>query len=340
MPHVEHGLPRSGDLLVRVLLILFSFSIGSARAERSTFSRVDALLSEGREEEARAELARLADDHEGSDLGHEALYRLNDLEPDGAAYLERLARLAAEWNDARVWLDLGLYRYAVGAYEAAAADFERAARLSDGEEERIATGWRGASLVAAGRMDDGLDVLLETARAGGEKSRAGMRARFVAAGALLQSGERDRAEKTLRPLLERANEFEEAARVLLAGTEGKSSRGARALPLPEEKEPADAPPAAPTAAPGRSEARAEAETPDYYVQVAAFEHEENALRFVASQRAEGIGAIEICPSARGDALLYLVRVGPFRSPEEASTARENLARHGLEGKVVHEGAKE
>jgi tetratricopeptide (TPR) repeat protein len=336
---VEHGLPRPRIfLVVRVLLILFSFSIGGARAERGAFARIEDLLAEGRTDEARAELERLSADHEGSDLGSDALYRLNDLERNGAAYLERLARLAEEWNDVRVWRDLGRYRYAVGAYAAAAADFERASRLAHGEESLEMACWRGAALVAAGSVDDGLDLLFSTARErrGGE---APLRARYLAAEILARDGDLHRAADEIEPLLRVESDFREPARRLAAEAAAGRAGGKKA-PGEEAPSPADR---SPVPQPGRAESseevRGEEASGLYYVQVGSFGLEANALRFVAAERAKGIGAIEIHETKSAGKTYYQVRVGPFRSEEEARTAEENLRRGGLDGRVVRGGAE-
>ena len=73
----------------------------------------------------------------------------------------------------------------------------------------------------------------------------------------------------------------------------------------------------------------------YYVQIASFENEINARRFVAARRAEGIGAVEIFHSVHEGISVFPVRIGPFETEENARAARENLAGQGVEGNVVH-----
>ncbi|MBM3319416.1 MAG: SPOR domain-containing protein [Candidatus Eisenbacteria bacterium] len=330
MPDVERRRSRSGDLLLAILIPL---AIGSAPAVGGIFSAADELLAAGEAEEARAELRRIADEHEGSALGNEALFRWNELEPDGPVYLERLARLADRWDDPRAWFALGRYRFAVGAYRAAADDFGKAARLLAGEEKMDASCWRGLALVAAGEVDSGIQLLLGTAENGRDAPPA-IRARYLAAEALSRKGSLDRAASVLKPLLAGRHDFSAPALLLKARLEGADTREDRAAAgsgetprrAPEE---VAAEAAAPPAPPPRDTILAV-----YYVQIASFEDESNARRFVAGERARGVGAIDVYPSGGEGRVLYRVRVGPFATPEEAQTAREHLSRQGLGGDIV------
>jgi tetratricopeptide (TPR) repeat protein len=330
MPDVERRRSRSGDLLLAILIPL---AIGSAPAEGGVFSAADELLAAGRAEEARTEFRRIGDEHEGSALGNEALFRWNELEREGPTYLDRLARLTERWEDPRAWFALGRYRFAVGAYGAAADDFGRAARLLAGEEKLDASCWRGLALVAAGEIDSGIQLLLGTAE-NGKNAPPAIRARYLAAEALARKGSLDRAAAVLEPLLRGTNDFSAPSLLLKARLERTDPREDPAADRFEEalrRAPRDAGPEAtpPPPSPPRETILAV-----YYVQVASFEDESNALRFVAGERTRGIGAIGVYRSGEGGRVLYRVRVGPFATPEEAGTAREHLSRQGLAGDIV------
>jgi tetratricopeptide (TPR) repeat protein len=349
---VEHGLPRSGALFVLCVLILLSIAFGRSSAEKGPFASADALLAEGRIEDAREELGRIADEHEGSRLGHEALYRLNRLEQDGAAYLERLARLAEEWDDPRAWLDLAGYRYAAGAYEAAASSYARACRSLTGESAADCACWRGVSLTAAGRTEEGIDVLLQAARSA-KGSPAGIRARFLAAQAYAGAGDFGRAAETVEPLLRGSHDFSAAALLLAARAERGRGHEEKARALRDELL-ARHPGSIEAEEGGRSPGAADEETEPrpraprrekgagaFFVQIGSFAEEENALRFAGEQREKGIGAIGVDRAARDGREVFQVRIGPFTEREDARTARDNLARQGLAGNVVQaEGDEE
>ncbi|MFH1680992.1 MAG: SPOR domain-containing protein [Candidatus Eisenbacteria bacterium] len=336
MPDLEPHRPRSGCLLLAVLI---SLAIGSAPAHGDLFSTAEELLGEGRIEEARAELKRIADDYEGSPTGFEAFFRWNELEEDGAAYFERLALLAERGDDPRVLVALGRYRFAVGAYRAAADDLEKASRSLRGTEKLDCDCLRGLALAAAGETGPGIDLLLETAERGGEAPPA-TRARFLAAEAIARRGDLERAASVVEPLVHGTHDFSAPALLLsarLSGARGQDDRAARLYEEIRRRYPRGA---------GAEEAHRSLDPgdrsvlPGFYVQVGSFEDQSNARRFVAAERARGIGAIEVYRSDREDRTFYQVRIGPFATAEETATARENLERHGLPGDIVREHPEE
>jgi hypothetical protein len=195
-------------------------------------------------------------------------------------------------------------------------------------------------------------MLLKAARSA-KGSPAGIRARFLAAEACAETGDFGRAAETVGPLLRGSHDFSAAALLLAARAERGRGHDEKARALRDEllarhpgsieaEEGGRPPGAADEEAEPRPQApRREKGAGAFFVQIGSFAEEENALRFAGEQREKGIGAIGVHRAAREGRDIFQVRIGPFARREDAETARENLARQGLEGNVVRaEGDEE
>ncbi|MBN1825973.1 MAG: SPOR domain-containing protein [Candidatus Eisenbacteria bacterium] len=337
MSVMEHDLHRTGPHLFGLFLIYLLTFFGAARADDEIRRRAETWIAEGRYEEARAELLLYAESVPGTDAAREARFRAAGLERDGEAYRAALEGLLAEKEDARVRLALARYRYALGAYEGAAEDFDLAANHLAEAERADALCWRGASLIASGRVDRGLDILLRVARGEGTPAE---RARFLAAQIQLREGEAGRAAETAAPLLEGSNDFvlpalHLRAKALLASGRVEEARAAFTEVI--DRAPGSAESVEARLGLGAAEqAERAAGGNGYYIQIASFSDGENARRYLEDRRAEGVGALSLAVVQEGDKTLHKVRIGPFADEEEAERARERLAGQGLEGHVVRE----
>jgi len=270
-----------------------------------------------------------------TDSGFEQQFLQIESERDGESYLRQMEDLAGQWQDPRAWLALARYRYLVGAYRAAADDFQKAADRLSGEERWDARCWRAVSLLGAGEERAAVSLLHEVSEEAAGTG-PGTRARFLAAQAEWAGGKPEAALRTVEPLLEGEHDYLLPA--LLLSARALDENGATALARERYATLLTLYPGSVEAEEALAHLRAaekkERVAPGHYVQIAAFEVEENALRFVAEQSERGVGALQIHPAEDGDRTIFTVRVGPFSKAEEAERARENLAGQGVDGIVL------
>ncbi|MFH1277032.1 MAG: tetratricopeptide repeat protein [Candidatus Eisenbacteria bacterium] len=335
MPDVEHAGLRPPAVLPRLLLIFSLLAItGAARGEIS-FPEADALVAEGSIEKARAALLKAAEENAGTEREWEALFALNELEREGGRYIGRLLELADLWGKPEVFLALGRYRYAVGAYDSAEEDFRRAEDALGGTARREAQIWRGVAAAAAGREDEGLELLLDALKhpEGSDESKA----RFLAAQICRNREDYDGCVRILGPVLTGESDYLRPALLLYARV--LEARGDPERARTRYAEVIDRFPGSGEAEEARRALAVmvrtvEAPAPGFWVQIASFESEENARRFTSDRRSAGTGAVEVHRALRDETPVYPVRVGPFETAEEAERAKGTLENQGLPGHVV------
>ncbi len=318
----------------------------AARGEDGPLAKAEEWIRLGRLDKARAELRRVAKENASSAVAIDAALREIDLEVDGAVCLADLEALAHSTGSGKVRFALGKYRYAVGAYAAAASDFAAAAHGFDGVDRLEARFWEGASLLAAGESREGLDRLAALAGSAAGESVPSDRARFLAAQIYGARGEPKECLALIAPLAEGKGDF--ALPSLLLEARSRIALGDTALGREKLDELITLSPRSAEAAAAREERLAllasEATPRDagegWYVQIGLFTGVENAKRFLALRRREGVGAIEIYRENRDGTDVFPVRIGPFREENQARAAVENLARRGIEGTPVHVGSPE
>ncbi|NNE10390.1 MAG: hypothetical protein HKN20_17650 [Gemmatimonadetes bacterium] len=252
---------------------------------------------------------------------------------DGQAYFDDLTALQRETPDARTLFAIAEYRFAVGAYAQAAEDYAAAGADLKGERRNLARVGEGLSRCAAGDVESGLAILEREAK---ERSSQADRARYLAAQYRIETGEHQKALEHAKRLANGGGDYAAPAKLLAA----------RLLQVLGRKEEArDELQSIVKESPGTGEATAAekalfqydsagAPDPGFYVQIASFSQEENAIRFAASKREEGMGAVQLFREERDGRLLFPVRVGPFETEEQAREAEAGLAKRRIEGNVV------
>ncbi len=252
---------------------------------------------------------------------------------DGAAYLDALTALHKVTPDARALFAIAEYRFAVGAYAQAAEDYAAAGRDLKGDRKSLARVGEGLSRCAAGDAEGGLAILEREAK---ERSSQADRARYLAAQYRIEGGEHQKALEHAKRLAQGGGDYAAPAKLLAA----------RLLQVLGRKDEArDELQSIVKESPGTGEATAAekalfqydtagAPEPGFYVQIASFSQEENAIRFAASKREEGMGAVKLFREERDGRRLFPVRIGPFATEEQAREAVAGLAKRRIEGNVV------
>lgn len=336
MPDVEHAGLRSAAVLLRLFLILISLSISGAARGDFSFPEADALVAEGKIEEARAALLKAAEENAGEEREWEALFALNELEREGEAYVGRLVELADLWGAPDVFLALGRYRYAVGAYGSAEEDFRRAEEGLEGGERRDARIWRGVAAAAAGRKDEGFELLLDAVK-NADPEGDDSKARFLAAWLGHERGNDDASIRILTPTLTGEGDYLRPALLLYARvleSRGDPERAAKRYAEVIERFPGSGEAEEARRSLSTLVGTVEAPRAGTWVQIASFESEENARRYASDRRASGMGAVEVHREEREGRAVFPVRVGPFESGEEGERAKEILKGQGFPGHVV------
>jgi len=340
VPEVEHGLRAIPSFLLSILIASATLPAGELRAEEVPVLSAGEIRAETEEERLRAELRRIADANRGTERGYEARFELIEMEREGESYLRQMEALAGEWPDPRAWFALARYRYLVGAYRAAAEDFQKAADRLSGERRYEARCWRGVSLLGAGEERAAISLLREVAEEA-SGSPAGTRARFLAAQAEYGAGRPEAALRTVEPLLEGEHDYLLPSLLLSARAleqQGETGRARERYAALLDRSPGSVE-AEEALRFLRAEEKKKESPAGFYVQIASFEVEENALRFVAERSEEGVGALRIHTEEKEGRTLYPVRVGPFDTSEEAEEAKRRMDAQGIEG-IVHEVSEE
>ncbi len=325
-----------------IALLIIAVAATGPRASDDLLDPAEQLIRQGRYVEARTELGRIAEEHQGGEVALIALLRQIDLERDGTIYLARLEELYSSIKDARVLFAIGRYRYAVGAYSAAAADFRAARRGLDDNTGLEAKVWEGAALLGAGDRKKGIAILSDAAGSSSGEEPVRHRARFLAAQSLSVLGDHRGSVAMAAELMESENDYSAPAGLLAAQglLDSGDRKGAHALfeqligRYPESGEGSAARDALLTMGAEEASPR-QATEGGWFVQIASFLNELNARRFVAAKRAEGIGAVEMYHEVRNGESVFPIRIGPFDGEKEARTAASNLAAQNLEGNVIH-----
>jgi len=324
--------------LIASLLLLPS---AGAQEADGPLAAAEELIRQGRRAEARTELERIAEENRGDEIAVTALLRMIDLEQDGATCFKQLEELYSSTDNARVLLAIARYRYAVGAYAAAADNFRVAARGLSGEEKRDALVWEGTARIGTGEIGKGIDLLSGIAESTADGTASTDRARFLAARAYAARDDHRGTLEMVLPLTARENDFSAPALLLAARSMQANGDGAEAKRFfknvtndhPESGEASAAREA--LLAMGANEASPREISDGWFVQIASFENEMNARKFIAARRSEGIGAVEMYRDLSDGVPAFPIRIGPFSNEEEARAAGSHLAGQGVEGNIVH-----
>lgn len=252
---------------------------------------------------------------------------------DGAAYFDELGMLHKETSDVAVLFAIAEYRFAVGAYAQAAEDYATASHGLKGEQRSLARVGEGLSRCAAGELEAGLVILEREAK---ERSPQADRARYLSAQYRIERNEHQRALEHAKRLANGGGDYSAPAKLLAARllqVLGRKDEARDELQSIVKESPGTGEATAAEKALFQYESAGPAE-PGFYVQIASFSQEDNAIRYAASKRDEGMGAVNLFREERDGRKLFPVRIGPFETEDQAREAEAGLAKRRIEGNVV------